>query len=214
MNILVIAAHPGDEVLGMGGTIKKLAKQGHNLHLCSVTEGASAQYSDEKMIEIRKESCIKSGKILGISNFEFFDFPDMRLDSIPQLEINKKIENLIRKLKPQIIYTTPNNDYNEDHKIVYESTLVAARPISNFITQIFSYEIPNYTKTPFEANVYENISKEFTTKIKAFKQYKSEVRKMPHPRSFEYIEALAKLRGMESGFLKAEAFRLIRHSKN
>ena len=212
MEILIIAAHPDDEVLGMGGTIKKLCK--NNIKLCVISEGATAQYSNEKMIQVRKEACMKSGKILGISSFDFFDFPDMKLDSIPQLEINKKIEKVIERFKPQIIYTTPDNDYNKDHKIVYESTLVAARPITKCIKQILSYEIPNYVKNPFEANVYENISKEFTTKIKAFKQFKSEIRKMPHPRSFEYIEALAKLRGMESGFLKAEAFRLIRNSRD
>ena len=212
MNILILAAHPDDEVLGMGGTIKKLCK--NKIKLCVISEGATAQYSNEKMIQVRREACMKSGKILGISSFDFFDFPDMKLDSIPQLEINKKIEKVIERFKPQIIYTTPNNDYNKDHKIVYESTLVAARPITKCIKQILSYEIPNYVKNPFEANVYENISKEFTTKIKAFKQFKSEIHKMPHPRSFEYIEALAKLRGMESGFLKAEAFRLIRNSRD
>ena len=213
MNILVIAAHPDDETLGMGGTIKKISKK-NTVHLCVVTEGATAQYSNEKMIQVRREACMKSGKILGISSFDFFDFPDMKLDSIPQLEINKKIEKVIDRFKPQIIYTTPNNDYNKDHKIVYESTLVAARPTTKKIKQILSYEIPSYVKNPFEANVYENISKEFTTKIRAFKQFKSEIHKMPHPRSYEYIEALAKLRGMESGFLKAEAFRLIRNSRD
>lgn len=213
MNILIFAAHPDDETLGMGGTIKKISKK-NTVHLCVVTEGATAQYSNEKMIQVRKEACMKSGKILGISSFDFFDFPDMKLDSIPQLEINKKIEKVIEKFKPQIIYTTPNNDYNKDHKIVYESTLVATRPTIKCIKQILSYEIPNYVKWPFEANVYENISKEFTTKIIAFKHYKSEIRKMPHPRSIEYIESLAKLRGVESGFLKAEAFRLIRSRRD
>ena len=138
----------------------------------------------------------------------------MKLDSIPQLEINKKIEEVIESFKPQIIYTTPNNDYNKDHKIVYESTLIATRPTTKCIKEVLSYEIPNYVKNPFEANVYENISKEFTTKIKAFNQFKSEIHKMPHPRSLEYIESLAKLCGMESGFLKAEAFRLISNRRD
>ena len=91
MNILVIAAHPDDEVLGMGATIKKLTKNGQKVTLCVVSEGTTAQYADKKMIDIRRNSCQKSGKILGITNFEFLDFPDMKLDSIPQVEINKKL---------------------------------------------------------------------------------------------------------------------------
>ena len=209
MNILVIAAHPDDEVLGMGGTIKKLSKNS-KIDLCVVTEGATAQYSDPKMVDVRKQSCIKAGKILGISNFYFFDFPDMKLDSIPQIEINKKLEALLKKKKYSKIYTTPSNDLNKDHKIVCESTLIVARPSRNKIKEIFSYEIPGHVMTPFTSNVYENISKEFLFKKKALEQYASEIEKFPNPRSFEVIESLANLRGMESGFKKAESFQLIR----
>jgi len=80
MNILVIAAHPDDEVSGMGATIKKLTKNRDKVTLCVVSEGTSAQYADQKMINIRKNSCKKAGKILGITNFEFLDFPDQKLN--------------------------------------------------------------------------------------------------------------------------------------
>ncbi len=209
MNILVIAAHPDDEVLGMGGTIKKLSKNS-NIDLCVVSEGATAQYSDPKMIDVRKQSCIKAGNILGISNFYFLDFPDMKLDSISQIEINKKLESILKKKKYYAIYTTPANDLNKDHRIVFESTLIAARPSRCDVKQIFSYEIPGHVIIPFIPNVYENISKEFLFKKKALKQYASEIEKFPNPRSFEVLESLATLRGMESGFKKAESFQLIR----
>ena len=97
MNILVVAAHPDDEVLGMGGTIKKVSKN-NTVSLCVLSEGASAQYEDKKMIQVRRDACKESGKILGISEFFFVDFPDMRLDSIPHLEINKELEKVIKKL--------------------------------------------------------------------------------------------------------------------
>jgi N-acetylglucosamine malate deacetylase 1 len=209
MNILVIAAHPDDEVLGMGATIKKLSKN-FKVDLCVVSEGASAQYSDSKMIDVRKQSCIKSGKILGISNFYFLEFPDMKLDSIPQIEITKKLESILKKKKYSAIYTTPSNDLNKDHRIVYESTIIAARPSRNKVRKILSYEIPGHVVTPFVPNVYENIFKEFLFKKKAFEKYSSEIEKFPNPRSFEVLESLAKLRGMESGFKKAESFQLIR----
>ncbi len=210
MNILILAAHPDDEVIGMGGTIKKLSKS-NKIHLCVVSDGASAQYSDKKMIEERKNACKKSGKILGISNYTFLDFPDMKLDTIPHVEINKKLEKLIKKINPKIVYTTPNNDLNKDHQKVFESTLVVTRPHSSNVNQVLSYEFPGLKrKTSTMHNVYEDISKEFSYKVKAFKMYKSEVENFPHPRSLDSIESFAIQRGVESNTKKAEAFELIR----
>ena len=209
LNILVIAAHPDDEVLGMGGTIKKLSKN-NKIQLCVVSEGTSAQYKDKKMIEIRKNACIKSGKLLGISDFEFLDFPDMKLDSVPQIEINKELEKVVRKHKPKVIYTTPQNDLNKDHQQVHNSTLVVARPLSSTIKTILCYELPGYVKHPFVPTVYEDVSKEFSFKIRAFKIYKSEIQKNPYPRSLKAIKNLAIYRGTQSGLEKAEAFQLVR----
>lgn len=210
MNVLVIAAHPDDEVLGMGATIRKLAKKNHKIHLCVVSEGATVQYKDSKMIEVRKKSCIKAGKLLGISTFDFLEFPDMRLDSIPHVEINIRLEKIIKKYNPQIVYTTPYNDLNKDHQIVFESTLVATRPLSSNVKQILCYELPGLVKNSFQPTVYENIKNEISFKIKAFKMYKSEITKFPHSRSVESIENLAIQRGVESGFQRAESFQLVR----
>ena len=198
MNILVIAAHPDDEVLGMGATIQKLNKENHKIHLCVVSEGATAQYKDSKMIEIRKKSCIKSGTLLGISTFDFLEFPDM------------KLEKIIQKYKPQVVYTTPLNDLNKDHQIVFESTLVVTRPQSSSVKEVLSYELPGITQTPFSPNVYVDVTKEISQKIKAFKMYDTEIEKFPHPRSITAIENLSIQRGIESGLENAEAFTLIK----
>ena len=207
MNILILAPHPDDEVLGMGGSIKKLSKN-NRVTLCVISEGATAQYNDKKMIKIRKESCKKCSKILGISNIIFLDFPDMKLN-LSHLEINKKIEKIIKKIKPEIVYTSPNNDLNLDHKAVYDSTLVACRPKSG-VKKILCYEVPGNTKVPFQPNIYENIEKEMKIKIKGFKMYDSEIEKFPSPRSIIAIENLAINRGIESGFNSAEGFELIK----
>ena len=207
MNILVIAPHPDDEVLGMGGTIKKLSKK-NKIILCVVSEGATAQYKDKKMIKVRRDSCKKTAKILGISQTIFLDYPDMRLN-LSHLDINKKLEEIIEKYRPEIVYTAPKNDLNLDHQMVFNSTLVACRPKSG-VKQILCYEIQENTKVPFVPNVFENIEKEFSYKIKGFKMYKSEIEEFPNPRSIIAIENLAILRGIESGFKKAEAFELIR----
>lgn len=213
MEILIIAAHPDDEVLGMGATIKKIS-QSNNVHLCVVSEGASAQYDNDEMIEIRKDSCKKSGKRLGISEYNFLELPDMKLDTIPHLELNRALEKIIKKIKPEIVYTTPYHDLNLDHRKVFESTLIATRPIKSSITKIFSYEIPGPVLKPFEPNWFENIQKELKDKIKAFSYYESEVENFPHPRSIEAIENLAIQRGIESGLRRAEGFRLIRNVSN
>ena len=162
------------------------------------------------MIKIRKEACLKSGKILGISTYTFLNFQDMKLDSIPQLEINIELEKIIKKLKPKVVYTTPSNDLNKDHQKVFESTLVVSRAHGNSVKEVLSYEIPAIIKFAFTPTVYEDIHKEFPTKIKAFKQYKTEIMKFPHPRSIEAIETLSKFRGMESGLIRAEGFQLIK----
>ena len=207
MNILVIAPHPDDEVLGMGGTIKKLSKK-NKIILCVVSEGATAQYKDKKMIKVRRDSCKKTAKILGISQTIFLDYPDMRLN-LSHLDINKKLEEIIEKYRPEIVYTAPKNDLNLDHQMVFNSTLVACRPKSG-VKQILCYEIQGNTKVPFVPNVFENIEKEFPYKIKGFKMYKSEIEEFPNPRSIAAIENLAIQRGVESGTKKAEAFELIR----
>ena len=205
----MISAHPDDEVLGMGATIKKLSRT-NKIWLCVVSEGTSSQYSDKKMIKVRSDACKKSAKILGISKIQFLDYPDMRLDSVPHLEINKQLEKIIKKFKPSIVYSPPSHDLNKDHQKVFESALVITRPFSSSVKKLLCYEMPGPTRTPFQPNVYENVVRFFSYKINAFKMYKTEVMKFPHPRSIKAIENLAIQRGVESSLKMAESFQLIR----
>ena len=123
----------------------------------------------EKMIESRKEACLRAGKLLGISTFDFLMLPDMKLDDIPQLEINLMFEKLIHKYGPEIVYTTPYSDFHKDHLKIHECSLVATRPAASKVKQVLSYEIPGTVKTSFFPNMYVNINKELPYKIKAFK---------------------------------------------
>ena len=207
MNILIIAAHPDDEVLGMGGTIYRLGKEGHKIHLCIVTDGKCGSHDRYK---IRKESAIKASKFLGIKSIDFLDFQDTKLDITPQIEINRKLEEIIKKIKPETVYTVPDNDFHKDHQKVLECTLVVTRPHSSNVKAVYMYEMTESVKTGFNPNVFVNIEKEFEYKIKAFKMYKTEQQKFPFPRSLKGIESLAIQRGIESGLKKAEAFKLIR----
>jgi LmbE family N-acetylglucosaminyl deacetylase len=209
MDILVIAAHPDDEVLGMGATIKKLSKK-NKIHLCVVSDGAAAVKNPKKLVKARKEACLKSGNLLGISTFDFLMLPDMKLDDIPQLQINLLLEKIIKKYKPQTVYTTPYSDFHKDHQKIHECTLVATRPASSNVKNVLSYEIPGTVKTTYVPNIYEDITKELSYKIKAFKFYTTEIKNFPHPRSAKSIENLAIHRGIEAGIQKAEAFQLVR----
>jgi LmbE family N-acetylglucosaminyl deacetylase len=197
MNILIIAAHPDDEILG-------------RIHLCIVTDGKCDTCGIKDRHKKRKESTLKASKFLGIQNVHFLNFPDMKLDIIPQIEINKKLEELIKKIKPEIVYTVPDNDFHKDHQKVLECTLVVTRPHSSNVKEVYMYEMTESVKTSFNPNVYVNIENEFKHKIKAFRMYTTEQQEFPYPRSLKGIESLAIQRGIEAGLKKAEAFTLVR----
>ncbi len=190
MNVLILSSHPDDETIGMGGTINKLSKQGHKISLCVVTDGSTHKDGNEERSERRRNDCKKVAKFLGISETIFLDYPDMRLDTIPHLEINKELE--------------------KNHSKVHDCALVACRPLTNKIKQIYAYEILGYVKNQFQPNVYVNIEKNISKKIAAFKMFKTEQQDFPFHRSIKSIENLSVRRGIESGLKCAEAFKLIR----
>ncbi len=232
MKILILAAHPDDEVLGMGGTIKKLSKGGNDIKIIFMSTGILSRRKieskvskqvftkdwmkkNENKIKSLRGDAKKAGKILGVNEIEFMDFPDNEMDIVSTLMITKSIENSIKDFKPNVIYTTPQNDVNVDHQKVFASTLVATRPYKNSILQeVISYEIPSSTEwffsSQFSPNVFVDISKEFASKIEAIKAYKNEIREFPHPRSIEALEVITKRWGSVAGFNSAEAFRLVR----
>lgn len=218
MKILIIAPHPDDEVLGCGGTIKKYSKQGSEICLCIVTKAYAPSWSEE-FLRQRPKEIETANQILGISKTYFLNFPTAKLDTIPQKELNAAISRVIKEVEPQILYIPHQGDLNKDHRLVFESALVAARPQESSIKKILSYETLSETEggtilKPFVPSVYEDISDVFDAKIKAIKGYSSEVKEYPHPRSLEIIEALAKKRGSEADFKLAEAFVLIRERIN
>ncbi|MBT3405565.1 PIG-L family deacetylase [Candidatus Woesearchaeota archaeon] len=211
MKVLVICAHPDDEVIGCGGTIAKHTKDGDEVYVCIVSEGVSGQYDHEGMIEERRKHANEVQKLLNIKKYFFFDFPDVKLDTIPQLEINKTIESVIQQVKPDIVYTHDGNDLNSDHQIVSNSTLVACRPLrAKFIKKILFYEIFGSTKQ-FNPNYYVDLTDDFDKKLTALSKYETEVD--AQTRSLETIRKLAAFRGCEINTSLAEAFRIFREIK-
>ena len=168
----------------------------------------------EKEILVRKEHAKKALKILGLKKARFLDLRNMELDQIPLLKITKEVEKEIAKYKPQIVFTHHYNDLNLDHRIVYEATIAASRPIpDSTINAVLSFEIPAATdwRKPykFNPNFYVDITKELKYKIKALTAYHYEIRKSPHPRSAEMTKVVAQRWGSLSGYNCAEAFEII-----
>lgn len=214
--ILIIAAHPDDEILGCGGIIFKL-KQYNKFKIIFLTNGVSARSKDKNKILKRKKECKKLFKYLEIEKPTFLDFPDNKLDKLPLLKIVKKIEKIIKSYKPEIVFTHYENCLNIDHQITYRATITACRPLKNIsVEKILSFEVLSSTewgvfkKKSFEPNYYFEITNEIKNKIKAMKFYKSELKNYPHSRSLKAIETLAKFRGISSGFKYAEGFVLVR----
>ena len=216
--ILIIAAHPDDEILGCGGTIFKLKKK-NNIKIIFLTNGVSARSNSVNKILKRKLECEKLFKYLKLGKPTFFDFPDNQLDQLPLLKIVKKVEEVIKSFKPEIVFTHYENCLNIDHQITYRATITACRPIKNIsVKKILSFEVLSSTewgvfkKKSFQPTYYFEIDKEIKSKIKAMKFYKSELKKYPHSRSLKAIETLAKFRGISSGFKYAEGFVLVRET--
>ncbi len=222
MKILIIAPHPDDEVLGCGGTIKKYARKGDEVYLCIVTKAYVPDWSEQFIKEREKEiNCAK--KTLGIKQVSFLNLPTVKLDTIPQKQLNDSISECVQRISPDVLFLPFPGDINKDHKLVSESALVAARPKpENPIKKVFCYEVLSETEWAkpaqkiedvFVPNFYEDISDFLDDKLKAMECYKSELKNYPHPRSLEGIITLARKRGTESGLKAAEAFMLIREIK-
>lgn len=216
--ILVVAAHPDDEVLGCGGSLILHKKNKDDIYLLFMTNGVSSRSNKSKtQIEQRKRMAETIGKHLNVKKIFFLDFPDNELDSVSILKITKKVEEVLFKVKPKIVYTHSFSDLNIDHQKVFEATLTACRPQPNFfVKEIYSFEIPSstgwhhYKIKKFNPNYYVNISKIFKEKKKLIKVYSKEMRKAPHARSFDGLRNLSRFRGNQVGVNYAEAFEIIR----
>jgi LmbE family N-acetylglucosaminyl deacetylase len=222
--ILVIAAHPDDEVLGMGGTIARLTDEGNDVHLLIVTDGSSSQYRDDpnlkSIIDEKKRETAESSRILGIKSITYSNLPDMKLDSIPHVEVNKAIEEVVERLQPDTVYTHFWGDVNMDHQRVYQSTLVAVRPTANqSVHAVYCYSVPSSTEwSPyiptmvFMPNLFVSIEKYVEVKKTALSSYTTELRPYPHPRSIEYIQKQDEAVGLRGGMGPVERFVLLRKS--
>lgn len=218
MTTLVIGAHPDDEVLGLGGTIAKLAAEGEDVFVVIVTDGSSTQYPGDRQKRLQKEEELRACcRTLGVRDVVHGQLPDMQLDGVQHTVLNDFIGDHIAKWRPDTVYTH-YPDVNRDHVRIFESTLVAARPTPGAtVRRLLLYPTPSATewdvpviKRPFVANTYVDIEAYLETKIEALKAYGTELRAFPHPRSPQAIRSIAEACAIKVGLRYAEEFMLIR----
>ncbi|MCH8864912.1 MAG: PIG-L family deacetylase [Chloroflexi bacterium] len=215
--VLVIAPHPDDEVLGCGGTIAGHVAAGDEVHLCVVTRAYPPEWTEE-VIRIKRQEVNEASGILGIKETSFLDLPTVKLDTLPQKELNNAIARVVDAVKPDVVYLPHKGDLNRDHRLVFEAALVALRPLEgNTVSRILCYETLSETEwgipdveSVFIPNVYLDIANTLETKLAAMSAYASELKEYPHPRSLEMLKVLAQKRGSEAGIAAAEAFMLVR----
>lgn len=216
--MLVIAPHPDDEVLGVGGTIARLTAEGSEVYVAIMTKGYPPDYEEEQSQQDRQEA-LAAHQVLGVKETIFLSLPAAKLDIVPHREINSYLVEIYRKIQPEIIFIPFNGDIHMDHQRVFLSALVAGRPNSSHAPQaIYCYETLSetnwnapYLTANFVPNVFIDISDYLETKIKAMQMYASQIKPFPDERSEVALRALATLRGSTVSRSAAEAFYLVRH---
>jgi len=222
--ILIVAAHPDDEVLGCGASIAKWSESGEEVYILIMAEGATSR-DESRNVETKKtelsalaKSAKDACKVLGAASVKLLACPDNRMDSLDLLDVVKLIETEIEQLSPHTVVTHHCGDVNIDHRIIHEAVTTACRPLpGSSVRRILAFEVPSSTEwqtsgsnAVFQPNWFEDVSKTLVRKMDALKYYEAEMRDWQHPRSFQAIEHLARWRGATVGCEAAEAFILLR----
>lgn len=221
-NVLVFAAHPDDELIGLGGTVRRLANEGVIVRAVIMAEGITSRsetrdQADKSKLAELMEDAQKAADIVGYQSIEFCGLPDNRMDGMELLDIIKIVCKYIDKYQPDTIFTHHHGDLNIDHRITCEAVLTACRPVNNnCVKRIYAFETLSSTEwnfnyiEPFTPNVYFDVTKTIEAKIDGMACYRSESTSYPHPRSAEGMRSLGRFRGTNAGYEMAESFMLLR----
>ena len=222
--VLVVAAHPDDEILGVGGTVARHAAAGDAVYALILGEGQTSrgtrrEDTDSAVVDSLHRNTLESAEVAGFREVFFADFPDNRFDGVDLLDIVKAVEKTVKELRPQIIYTHYSGDLNIDHQYTARAVLTATRPIGEYcVEEIYAFETLSSTEWAFDysaqpafgPNVFVDITDYYDKKEQAMQCYVSELCAFPHPRSLTGMDVLSRTRGMAAGMARAEAFMLIR----
>jgi LmbE family N-acetylglucosaminyl deacetylase len=221
---MVLAAHPDDEVLGVGGTIARHAASGDAVHVVVAAEGATARDASrdplarQSEIESLQSASRAAAGELGAASVRFLGFPDNRCDSVDLLDLTKAVESVIAELRPDTVYVHHAGDVNIDHRRLHEAAITACRPEPRHpVLRLLSFETPSSTEwsppgtlPSFQPSVFVDISRYWPKKLAALQSYRQEMRPWPHARSVAAVEHLGRWRGASAGVEMAEAFMSLR----
>lgn len=220
--VLVVVAHPDDEILGVGATMAKRVAKGDVVRVIILGEGQTSRWENREdtpqdVLKNLHYDTLQAAKIIGFEKVYFADFPDNRFDHVDLLQIVKYIEKILQEFLPEIVYTHHGGDLNIDHQIAYRAVLTATRPVGNYsVKEIYTFETLSSTEwdfsyeNSFRPNVFEEVEHYIGRKLDAMKCYGSEIRDFPHPRSLETICVMAQKYGSVIGNTYAEAFMVSR----
>jgi len=224
--ILVVVAHPDDELLGLGASMHKLInEQGSKVRVVILGEGITSRSDNrdpkewEKELLIHKKNIELARKAIGYESVGIYDFPDNRFDTVALLDLIKVIEKEKEDFQPEIIFTHHGGDVNIDHQRTFEAVITVTRPMEHEdVNTIITFETPSGTEwrastdpRHFIPNMFITISEEnLKAKVEGMESYEFEKRTYPHPRSPESLRILAQQRGMSVGKNLAEAFCIVR----
>ena len=217
--VLVVAAHPDDEVLGAGGTMAKFADSGHEVYTLILSKGITSRRNPSDDIEKKllslENQFFKANEYLGVKQCFQLDFPDNSFDTVPLLDIIQEVEKIKNEIRPDIVFTHHQNDLNIDHQLTYKAVLTSSRSLkTETVKEIYSFEVLSSTEysypLTFSPNYFIDISEYVEKKINAMNIYKDELREFNHPRSLQGIKLNAEVWGMKVGVQFAEAFQAIR----
>ncbi len=223
MRILVVAAHPDDEMLGCGAAMAKWTAQGHAVSVAILGEGATSRYAaraDGLPAEVSdlQRAALAAARVVGVTDVSFHGLPDNRFDELPLLDIVKTVERRVAELGPHRVVTHHGSDLNVDHRATFEAVLTATRPKPGHpVKEVLAFEVASSTdwgfqaiEPVFRANYFEDVSDTIATKLAALGCYPTEMCAFPHPRSLETVAAMARRWGSVVGCAAAEAFQLVR----
>lgn len=222
--VLVVAAHPDDEVLGCGGTIHRVLEEGGHVRVLILGEGSSCRFPTGEIgspevaaaIAQRRGFAEHALAVLGVKDAVIGDLPCGRFDMVPIIEIGKRIEAQIADYRPDTVLTHFGRDANSDHRHVFDAVLAATRPLPGTpVRTVMSFEIPSSTEwrfvDVFQPGCFVDIDADLDAKVAAFECYaETEGRDFPFPRCEEGLRTLARYRGMQVGLRHAEAFQIVR----
>ncbi len=223
MRMLVLAAHPDDEVLGCGGTMARAVRRGDDVRIVILGEGITSRFerreeADPRELDRLRDAARRAAEALGVGPPRMHGLPDNRFDTVPLLDVVKLVEREVREFRPDVVYTQHGGDLNIDHAVTFRATLVATRPTDDCpVRTVYAYEVASSSEwafgqfsPEFRPQTFVDVAETLESKLAAMRAYESEDRRFPHPRSAEALRAAAVRCGSQVGLKAAEAFAVVR----